>query len=102
MGHIQRKLELAKTTQLPWIQFTDPHGFEYVSQYVPETKDIRSNRPPFSEKYLLPVKPLGQKHVGRVFAFRTHVPPLKQYGMVLLHGLIRISQKLKENSLSKD
>jgi hypothetical protein len=78
MGHIQRKLELAKTTQLPWIQFTDAHGFEYVSQYVPNVEDIHNNRLPFSESYLLPVKPVGQKQVGRVFAFTTQVPPLKQ------------------------
>lgn len=41
---------MARTTQLPCIQFTDPHGFEYVSQYVPETKDAHSYWPPFSEK----------------------------------------------------
>ena len=38
--------------------------------------------------------------MGRLFALRTHVPPLKQYGMEVLHGLRRISQNLKENSLS--
>jgi hypothetical protein len=45
-------------------------------------------------KIYLPVKLLGQTHIGCAFALRTQVPPLKQYGIVLLHGLRRISQNL--------
>jgi hypothetical protein len=46
-------------------------------------------------RYSIPEKVLGQIHTGLLLALRKQVPPLKQYGMELLHGLIRISQNLK-------
>ncbi len=45
----------------------------------------------------LPVKLLGQIHIGFELASTVQVPPLKQYGIEPLHGLRRTSQKLKMN-----
>ncbi len=42
----------------------------------------------------LPVNVLGQIHIGFIFASRRQLPPLKQYGIEVLHGLRRISQNL--------
>jgi hypothetical protein len=44
----------------------------------------------YFQKYNLPVKLLGQIHIGILLLLRAQVPPLKQYGIVLLHGLIRV------------
>ena len=40
VGHTQRNVELANTTQVPCIQVTVAHGFEYFSQKTPEENDL--------------------------------------------------------------
>ncbi len=47
-------------------------------------------------KFYLPVKVLKQTHVGFALVSRTQVPWLKQYVIVLLHGLRRILQNLSK------